>query len=268
MACIQQLWIGSDATNSFTHLHPRGGIMIDLVVTKGVSMVGVSSAKRTIPGQPFFKTSVVYLGHGFSKVDICTNCYKVKAITNWPISIMVTELWNFWMFSSYYRHFIKGYAIVVYLLYDQISSDNATHKKWKIQWIEECQEVSDMLKVLCTSTSISAFSDFTLPFKLHTDASTMGLGAILYQEQGGKDRAITYASRALSKRKSHYPTCKLEFLAFKGTLTESFQEYLYGKTFSSFSDNNPLTYVLTAAKSDATGHRWIAKLAKFNFTIY
>ena len=138
----------------------------------------------------FFKTSVVYLGHGFSKVDICTNCYKVKAITNWPISIMVTELWNFWMFSSYYRHFIKGYAIVVYLLYDHISSDNATHKKWKIQWIEECQEVSDMLKVLCTSASISAFSDFTLPFKLHTDASTMGLGAILYQRHDGKDSVM------------------------------------------------------------------------------
>ena len=45
------------------------------------------------------------------------------------------------------------------------------------------------------------------------DASTIGLGAILYQEQDGKDRVITYASRVLSKSESHYPAHKLEFLA-------------------------------------------------------
>ena len=34
-----------------------------------------------------------------------------------------------------------------------------------------------------------------------------------------------------------------------------------------YSEYNPLTYVLTTTKLDATGHQWIAKLAKFNFTI-
>ena len=126
-----------------------------------------------------------------------------------------------------------------------------------------------MLKVLCTSAPILAFADFTKPFKLHTDVSTIGLGAILYQEQDGKDRVIVYASRALSKSEFCYPRHKqLEFLALKWAATESFQEYLYGNTFTVYSDNNPLTYVLTTAKIDATGHRWIAKLAKFNFMVY
>ncbi len=34
-----------------------------------------------------------------------------------------------------------------------------------------------------------------------------------------------------------------------------------------YTDNNPLTYVLTTAKLNATGHRWEAELADFNFTI-
>ena len=113
-----------------------------------------------------------------------------------------------------------------------------------------------------------AFADFTRPFKLHTDASAIGLGAVLYQEQGGKDQVIGYASRALSKRKSRYQAHKLEFLALKWAVAESFQEYLYGNTFTSYSDNNPLNYGLTIAKLDTTRHRWIAKLAEFNFTIY
>ena len=51
-------------------------------------------------------------------------------------------------------------------------------------------------------------------------------------------------------------------------VTESFQECLYGNTFTSYSDNNPLKYVLTTAKLDATRQRWISKLAKFNFMVY
>ena len=134
--------------------------------------------------------------------------------------------------------------------------------------MEECKEAFNTLEVLCTSAPILAFADFTKPFKLHTDASTIELGIILYQEQDGKDMVITYAIRALSKSESHYPTHKLEFLALKWAVTESFQEYLYGNTFTSYSNNNPLTYVLPTVKLDATGHWWIAKLAKFNFTVY
>ena len=90
-----------------------------------------------------------------------------------------------------------------------------------------------------TSALILAFADFTKPFKLHMDASTIGLGAVLYQEQDEKDWVIGYVSRALSKSESHYPAHKLEFLALKWAVTDSFQEYLYGNTFASYSDNNP-----------------------------
>ena len=64
----------------------------------------------------------------------------------------------------------------------------------------------------------------------------------------------------LSKSESHYPAHNLEFLALKWVVTVSFQEYLYGNTFTSYSDNIPLTYVLTTTKLDAMGHRWISSL--------
>ena len=51
-------------------------------------------------------------------------------------------------------------------------------------------------------------------------------------------------------------------------MREKFHEYLYGsKPFEIFTDNNPLTYVLTSAKLDACGQRWVAKLANYNFAI-
>ena len=103
---------------------------------------------------------------------------------------------------------------------------------------------------------------------MHTDASEEGLGAILYQTQeDGIDRMIAYASHSLKKSERKYHSSKLEFLALKWAITDQFHKYLYGGTFEVHTDNNPLTYVLTATKLDATGQRWVVLLANYNFTI-
>ena len=103
------------------------------------------------------------------------------------------------------------------------------------------------------------------PFELHTDASMLGIGAVLYQEQDNQKRVIAYASRGLSKSEN-YPVHKLEFLDLKWAVTEEYHDYLYESTFTVLTDNS-LTYVLTSAKPDATGHRWIAAVASYNFSI-
>ena len=106
---------------------------------------------------------------------------------------------------------------------------------------------------------------FTKPFKLHTDTSVLGLGAVLYQVHESVEKVISYASRSLTQSKTKYPAHKLEFLCLKWDITEEFHEYLYGNTFDIYTDNNPLTYVLMTAKLDAMGHRWAASLANYNF---
>ena len=135
-------------------------------------------------------------------------------------------------------------------------------------WTSECQEAFEQLKKLCTEAPVLAYPDFTKPFKLHIDACNRGLGAILYQEQAdGKEKPISLASRSLSKAEFNYPAHKLEFLALKWAVTKRFHEYLYRNDFTVYTDNNPLTYILTTAKLDATGHRWVAALAAYNFTL-
>ena len=110
---------------------------------------------------------------------------------------------------------------------------------------------------------------FAKQFKLHTDACGTGLGAVLYQTQeDGTEAVIAYASRSLNKAESHYPAHKLEFLTLKWAVVEKFHEYLYGSTFNMYTNNNPLTYVLTTAKLDAASHCCIASLANYNFRLH
>ena len=44
-------------------------------------------------------------------------------------------------------------------------------------------------------------------------------------------------------------------------------EYLQYAPFKVKTDNNPLTYVMSTPNLDAIGHRWVAALAGYNFTI-
>ena len=61
---------------------------------------------------------------------------------------------------------------------------------------------------------------------------------------------------------------KLEFLGLKWAVTERFADYLrYGPPFVIYTDNNPLTYILTTAKLNAVGMRWANDLADFQFSI-
>ena len=83
-------------------------------------------------------------------------------------------------------------------------------------------------------------------------------------------RVIAYGSRSLTKAEKNYflHSGKLEFFALKWAICEHFRDYLYhAPDFIVYTDSNPLTYVPTTAKLNATGHRWVSELADFSFDI-
>ena len=81
-------------------------------------------------------------------------------------------------------------------------------------------------------TPILACANYKKPFIVHTDASELGLEAMLYQvDNTGIKRVIAYASGTLSQSKRKYPAHKLEYLALKWAVTDQFHEYLCRGTF-------------------------------------
>lgn len=233
----------------------------------------------------FFKASVKYLGHVVDAQGVHTDPEKISALKSWPRPSNFKELKCFLGFAGYYRRFVEGYSKIAKPLNRLTVGYHPPRKRGKIykreqprllhspnqslteQWTPECETAFQTLITKLTSTPILAFANPQLPYIVHTDACCDGLGAALYQEQGGRLRAIAYASRGLSKSEQNYPTHKLEFLALKWAVCEKFSDYLYGSSFTVLTDNNPLTYILTTAKLDAAGHRWLAALSTYHFTI-
>ena len=220
----------------------------------------------------FFREEIEYLGHVVSGKGISTNPKKIEAVSKWPTPRTVYDVRSFLGFVGYYRRFIKNFSKITKPIREVITGlenqSKRAAKKTYIEWSDAADTAFEHLKAMCISTPILAYPNYQLPFTLHTDSSTDALGAVLYQKQDGEMRVIAYASRSVSKAEANYPAHKLEFLALKWAVCEKFHEYLYGsKPFEVFTDNNPLTYVLTSAKLDACGQRWVAKLANYNFSI-
>ena len=164
---------------------------------------------------------------------------------------------------------MEGYAKMARPLNELISGENASWMNKPVQWEEEHQKAFEQLKELSIKAPVLAYANYQKPFRVYTDASKQGLGAVLSQTQeNGKECGIAYASRSLNKSERKYDPHKLKFLALKWAVTDRFHEYLYRGSSDVYTDNNPLTYILTTAKLDATGQRWIAALGTYNFQIY
>lgn len=254
----------------------------------------VHGVKLTPKNCEVFKDQVKFLGKIVSKDGYCMDPAEIA-----PVQALkdrkpktVGDLGKMLGFLSYYRPFIPDFSRIAKPLYCLISSDKTTGTspqksrpspskgKWKkseqlpsshpITWTEQHQNVLCQLIEHLLCPPLLGYPDFEKPFVLHCDASQEGLGAVLYQRQQGKLVVIGYGSRTLTapEKNYHLHSGKIEFLAMKWAICERFREYLfYAPSFIVYTDNNPLTYVLTTAKLNATTHRWIAELADFNFSI-
>jgi hypothetical protein len=137
-------------------------------------------------------------------------------------------------------------------------------------WNDSCEQAFQHLKSVLSSTPLLGHPDFTKTFILEIDASFLGLGAVLSQQQDQGLVVLGYASRGLRKNErnmENYSSMKLELLGLKWAITDKFRDLLLGAQFIVYTDNNPLSYLQTTAKLGATETRWAAELAQFNFTI-
>ena len=165
---------------------------------------------------------------------------------------------------------MKGYAAIAKPLHILLCGhENLKHSKsgTTVAFDEDAKAAFATLKEALKEPPILGHADYNKPFELHTDAFQVGFGAVLFQEQEGKLRVIAYASRSLKPSETRYPAHKLEFLALKWAIFDKYHDYLYGHKCEVLTDNNLLSYVLTTAKLDATGHCWLAELSTFNFSI-
>eukprot|EP00731_Ephydatia_muelleri_P034076 Em0046g19a len=109
--------------------------------------------------------------------------------------------------------------------------------------------------------------DFTKEFVLQTDASDVGVGAVLSQlDEEGADHPVAYYSRKLLAREQKYATIEKECLAIK-LATQAFRVYLLGRPFIIQTDHRALEWLDRLRENNAKLSRWSIALQPFKFQV-
>ena len=207
-----------------------------------------------------FAREVIYLGHIVGQNGISADPKKVEAISTWPVPTTVKDVRRFLGLCSYYRRFIFNFAEMAKPLH------RLTEKDVRFEWTSECQNAFSSLKAALKDAPVLKYPDTNKPYILDTDASKVGLGAVLSQEVEGREHVIAYYSRSLSRQESNYCTTRRELLAAVSAI-EHFSPYLYGVDFLLRTDHSALQWLLQFKNPKDQMARWLEKLQPYNFTI-
>lgn len=123
--------------------------------------------------------------------------------------------------SGWYRRFIPQYASLASPLNKLLCKKQSWH------CTTDQQTAFENIRASLSSVPVLSRPDFEYPFELQTDASDVGLGAVLTQKIDGIEHVISYASRTLSAAEQNYTTTEKEFLAVIWTISK-FRAYLEG----------------------------------------
>ncbi|KAI3357900.1 hypothetical protein L3Q82_016288, partial [Scortum barcoo] len=124
----------------------------------------------------FGKGTVFYLGQQVGQGQVCPVDIKITAIATFPVPTTRRELRRFLGMVGYYRRYCKNFSSVAAPL------TALTSPLKPFTWNDECQQAFECLKGMLSCNPVLSAPDFSVPFKLEVDASAVGAGAVLLQE--------------------------------------------------------------------------------------
>lgn len=161
---------------------------------------------------------------------------------------------------NYFNKYIPNFATISKCLND------LRKKGSKFVWEQKHTDSFEMLKKCIISPPVLHMADFSKPFIVQTDSSSIALGCILMQEYDGCRFPVSYASRTLTDQERKFSTYELECLAILFAL-DKFKPYLEHREFLLECDNQSLTWLLNHPKQLGRIGRWILKISTFKFQV-
>ncbi|PIK47157.1 hypothetical protein BSL78_15967 [Apostichopus japonicus] len=215
------------------------------------------------PTKCFFGyASLDFLGHLVGEGVLKPQPDKVEKVMNTSTPRTKKDVRSFMGLVGYYRRFISNFAAISAPLTDLTKGSKSN----KVEWGEAQEIAFKTLKSRLASAPILKLPDLSKCFILCTDASDIGIGAILMQEESGERFPICYASRKLQPREVKYSTIEKECLALVWAV-EKFHVYLYGVEFLLETDHQPLTYMTCTKIKNNRVLRWALSLQPYSFVI-
>lgn len=206
----------------------------------------------------FLVEQMNYLGYKVNAEGLHPNNDNVQGIIDYPIPANVKQVQRFLGMCSYFRKFVEGFSVIAKPLYDLLKKEaRFTFGENELRSFEKLREK------LMGNPVLSIFSP-KAKTELHCDASSLGFGAILMQENEGKMHPVFYYSKRTTPEESHYCSFELECLAIIYAL-KRFRMYLNGIPFKIVTDCNALQQTLNKKLINPRIARWARELSEYDY---
>ncbi|KAA0058337.1 DNA/RNA polymerases superfamily protein [Cucumis melo var. makuwa] len=137
----------------------------------------------------FWLEQIVFFGHVVSTKGVSVDPQKVEAVVNWDRPTSATEVRSFLGLAGYYRRFIQYFSRLALPL------TALTRKNAKFEWSDKCKQSCEEFKKRLVTAPILALPVTGKDYVIYCDASRLGLGCVLMQDEN----VIAYASKQLKK---------------------------------------------------------------------
>ena len=210
----------------------------------------------------FLQSEVKYLGYELTDEGFKPQKEKVSAISEYPQPASVDDIRSFLGMAGYYRIYIPNFSTIAKPL------TNMLKKEAKFEWTGQCEVSFQTLKKLLISAPVLAYPDYKEPFIIETDASNVGIGAVLSQKdpETNRLRPILYTSRLLKAAEQNYSATEREALAVINALNK-FKYVVYGYQITVLTDHKPLTFLFTSTLPPGRLGRWALCVQEYGIKI-
>ena len=211
----------------------------------------------------FNKEKLTFFGFVFSKNGISPDPVKVEAIKNAQAPTTQSGFRSFLGMATYCSKFIQNFSDLTQPLRELIKRNTT------FTWKAKHETAFNAVKSALTSKTVMSYSDKSKETELITDASPVGLSAIISQHTPGKEdrKIVAYISRSLSDVERRYSQTEREALAIVWAM-EKLYLYLHGGKFTLITDCKPIEMILNpASKPPARIERWYLRLQDFDFSV-
>lgn len=215
----------------------------------------------------WFVEELEFLGFIISKGCRKPNPTLVSAIVDFPVPKDTKQIRSFLGMINFYAEFLPAFSTVANPL-RKVNEDNFV-------WSPDCQQAFNNCKDLLISNQCLVHFDPNLPIVVCTDASPVGVGAVLnhvFMINGKKvEKPVMYASCTLSSAQRNYAQIDREALAIIFAITK-FHKFLWGREFTLVTDNSPIQRIFSPDKGlpVRTGHRlqhWATILQGYQYKL-
>jgi hypothetical protein len=203
----------------------------------------------------FGVTQVDYLGHVISNQGVSVDPTKIQAVVEWPTPTTAKGVRGFLGLAGYYRKFIRHFGGIAAPLTRLLTKDG-------FQWSAEADLAFQRLKEALTQSPVLRMPDFSQRFMVECDASGIGIGAILSQQ----NQPMAYFSEALKGSSLTLSTYEKEMLAIVKAIRK-WRPYLLGKPFTVRTDQRSLKYLLEQRITTPAQTRWLPKILGYDYVI-